>query len=338
MKLTLQDIAGIANIGREGLGSYHRQYYRGSSEREKKKLVVSKIREAEEERRLVRIAALAQQSRSLQWGVPQRVMKDREMRETPEALFKFQIKVLYDLLPTPSNKNRWFRTDQFTCHLCGGSGTIEHILSSCKVALAQGRYTYRHDRVLREISYWVDEKRKEVNSTPWSKRTGIKFIKAGEKSKPSSIKVQGETFLKTARDWKIQADLPESRLTVPAEIAATSQRPDIMISSKSTHQLILIELTVPMEGRSEISSQLKAEKYEQGIAEAAGKKGWRTRIYTVEVGCRGYPASSMNRMITELGYIGKQKRDILKKIARIAEESSMMIWKCSQFRQWGEKA
>ena len=130
VKLKLQDIAGIANIGREGLGSYHRQYYRGSSEREKKQLVIKKIREAEEERRLVRIAALAQQSRSLQWGVPQRVMKDREMRETPEALFKFQIKVLYDLLPTPSNKNRWFRTDQFTCHLCGGSGTIEHILSS----------------------------------------------------------------------------------------------------------------------------------------------------------------------------------------------------------------
>ena len=147
-----------------------------------------------------------------------------------------------------------------------------------------------------------------------------------------------KTFLKIARNWKMQVDLPESHLTVPIEIAATCQRPDIIISSESVKQLFLIELTVPIEGRSEISSELKAAKYEQGIAEAAGKKGWKTCIYTVEVGCRGYPASSMSRLITELGYSGRQKKEILKKLGRAAEESSMQIWKCSQFKHWGEKA
>ena len=117
VKLKIQDIAGIANIGREGIGINHRQYYKGSSEKVKKQLIVKKIRETEEERRLVKIAGLAQQSRSLQWGLQQRVVKDRDMRETPDALFQFQMKVLYNLLPTPSNKNRWFRTVQLSSML-----------------------------------------------------------------------------------------------------------------------------------------------------------------------------------------------------------------------------
>ena len=43
---------------------------------------MKKIREAEEERSLVEIASVSQQSRSLQWGVQQRVMKDRDMLES----------------------------------------------------------------------------------------------------------------------------------------------------------------------------------------------------------------------------------------------------------------
>ena len=102
-------------------------------------------------------------------------------------------------------------------------------------------------------------------------------------------------------------------------------------------QLFIIELTVPMESRCEISAQLKRENYERDIAEAAALKGWKTCIYTVEVGCRGYPAPTMSRMFKELGYSGGKRREILKKISRITEESSMTIWKCSQFKQWGRE-
>ena len=192
--------------------------------------------------------------------------------------------------------------------------------------------------MLREIGLWVDEKRKAVNSMPWRKRSIIKFVKSGEKAatKPTSDRSE-ETFLKTARDWKLQVDLPESHTIIPADIAVTLQRPDIIISSQSTKQLFIIELTVPMESRCEISAQLKREKYEGDIAEAAALKGWKTCIYTVEVGCRGYPAPTMSRMFKELGYSGGKRREILKKISRITEESSMTIWKCSQFKQWGRE-
>ena len=85
--------------------------------------------------------------------------------------------------------------------------------------------------MLREIGLWVDEKRKAVDSMPWRKSSIIKVLKSGEKSatKPTSDRSE-ETFLKTARDWKLKVDLLESRTNVPVEIVVTSQRPDIISS------------------------------------------------------------------------------------------------------------
>jgi hypothetical protein len=335
-KLRLQEIAGIANKGREGLGINHRQYYSKSSGKEKSKLIVTKVREAEEEKRMVKAAGLASQGRSLKWEVQQRVMKDKEMRQTSDALFQFTIKAIYDLLPTPQNKNLWFRTDQNKCHLCGKTGTLDHIMSGCEVALVQGRYKWRHDRVLRELGHWVNEKRKSINSSAWRKRTWIKFKKAGEKSTKTKPVLQ-ESFLEIARDWEFQADLPGTPLNIPAHIASTKQRPDIILTSNAAKQLVIIELTVPIEERTGVSTELKVSKYEGDVAVAAKLKGWKTVIYAVEVGCRGFPAPTMGRMLKDLGYMGKQKKDILRSLGSLAEESTMYIWKTSHLKNWGEK-
>ena len=285
----------------------------------------------------MKAAGLSKQGSSLKWNVQQRVLKEHDMRRTSEALFQFTIKAVYDLLPTPQNKNLWFRTDQYNCHLCSGRGTLDHILTGCKVALTQGRYKWLHDKVLRELGYWVDEKRKSNNNMPWKKRSWIKFRKSGEKGKPVPA-VPQDSFLRFSRDWKIQVDLPETPLSIPCHIAATLQRPDIILTSEALKQLIIIELTVPTEDRVEISSELKKSKYEGDVAIAAEKKGWKTIIWTVEVGCRGFPAHSLVKMLKELGYQGRQKKEILRKLGTLAEEASMQIWKSSHFKSWGEKA
>ena len=45
-------------------------------------------------------------------------------------------------------------------------GTLQHILTGCKVALCQGRYKWRHDQVLREIAQCMDQRRLENNKAP----------------------------------------------------------------------------------------------------------------------------------------------------------------------------
>ena len=174
---------------------------------------------------------------------------------------------------------------------------------------------------------------KAVNSSPLKKRTLIKFVKAGEKAKSEQQHIP-QSILNICRDWKMQADLPENPLRVPQHVAATLQRPDIIITSEAAKQLLIIELTVPREDRVGISTELKRTKYENDISKAAEMKGWKTTIYTVEMGCRGFPAYSMGKMLTEIGYLGKQKKMILQKLTAITEECSMYIYKTSRYQSW----
>ena len=94
------------------------------------------------------MASLGKQGAHTRWEVPDKKLIHRETITTSESSLKFPVKLVYDLLPTLSNKNIWFGREE-TCKLCGENGTLSHILSSCKVALAQGRFTWKHSQVLR---------------------------------------------------------------------------------------------------------------------------------------------------------------------------------------------
>ena len=99
------------------------------------------------------------------------------------------------------------------------------------------------------------------------------------------------SYLDSANDWQVMVDLKGS-LKIPSSITITNLRPDMLLMSESTKQLGIIELTVPSENRIEVSSELKKAKYTP-LAEEAKQKGWRVRIWAVEVGCRGFPARSL---------------------------------------------
>ena len=55
---------------------------------------------------------------------------------------------MYDVLPSPANLRAWGLLQEESCFWCGGRGTTQHALGVCSVALAAGRYRWRHDQVL----------------------------------------------------------------------------------------------------------------------------------------------------------------------------------------------
>ena len=328
----MQEITGILNIGREGLGCRKTKFYSSCSSKEKRDLIIKAVREKEEEKRIVNMTALSLQGSHLKWEVPQRRIKQEDLTVMPEERLKFLIKSVYDLLPTPANKQRWFETDE-SCSLCGGNGSLNHILAGCDVALSQGRYTWRHNKVLRELASIIQEKLL-AQHTKQNDNRSILFVKPGEKIEPNKS-FQQESFLSSAEDWKMTVDL-EKRLRIPEKVALTDLRPDITIMSELTKQMVLIELTVPTEERIEISGELKRSKYECIVTEGK-KNGWRMRCYAVEIGCRGFPAASMSRLLKDLGYVGQERRKKLEKMGKIAEEASRKLWKASQFKSWGRQ-
>ena len=333
-RLRLQEIAGIANIGREGIGMSHRQYYSTSTDKEKRGLIVQQVRVKEEELRRARIAGLTKQAASTRWEVPERKLAHRDIINTSEASLRFLIKSVYDLLPTPANKNVWFRTEENKCQLCGGHGSLNHILSGCKVALQQGRYRFRHDQVLREIAAHIDEKRRVNNASPWKKRKNIGFVRAGEKGKQAFKPADTPSYLDTARDWNLKVDIGK-RLVIPPHIMETPLRPDMLLVSERTKQLGIVELTVPSEERIEVSSELKKMKYAP-IEEAATRRGWKVRVWAVEVGCRGFAAASLSSCLKDMGFTGSKRKSILKKVGQEAEKSSQKIWSWCHWKEWGK--
>ena len=326
-RLRMRDIAGIANKGREGLGLSKRQYYNSSSKKEKRTMVTNTIREAEEDKRRTRIVQLSKQGASTRWQVPERQLSHSDILNTSAAGLKFLVKAVHDLLPTPANKNVWFGTEE-VCVLCGKHATLNHILTGCSVALSQGRYKWRHDQVLKELARCVEEKRRGSQSQPNTQQRKIQFVKEGVKG--SAIKNNHQdSYFDSAKDWKLQVDL-DRQVKVPLSVMRTNLRPDILMTSEKTKRLGIIELTVPGEERIEVSGELKRNKYQE-IVEEGKAKGWRVRVWAVEVGCRGFPAASMVALLKELGYSGTQRKNCLKKLGNAAEISSEAIWKWSHF-------
>ena len=331
-RLKMQEIIGATNKGKEGLGMKKEKFFSKVSTKEQRDMIIKTVREKEEERRLVKMTQLSKQGQNLRWEVPQRQIKANELIRMSDDSLKFLIKSVYDLLPTPANKNQWFGTTE-VCLLCGENATLNHILTGCKVALSQGRYKWRHDKVLREIAHSIDIKIKQNEKHQGMKRRWIQFVKAGEKG--TKERFHQESYLSAATDWKLTVDL-NGGLKVPGEVCVTNLRPDIILVSKKTKQMAIVELTVPSEDRIEISGELKRNKYEKIVTEGR-QTGWNVRCWSVEVGCRGFPAMSLSSFLKDIGYPGAERKKVLEKIGSTAESASKSLWKASHFKQWGQR-
>ena len=107
--------------------------------------------------------------------------------------------------------------------------------------MKDGRYTWRHDKVLAVLADTLERNVKK----PKKKKESLKFVnfvKEGETGHRAGV--EGSGLLGTATDWQISVDLRQ-RMEFPIEIAVTNKRPDIVIWSATTKQAMPLELTVP---------------------------------------------------------------------------------------------
>ena len=86
-----------------------------------------------------------------------------------------------------------------------------------------------------------------------------------------------------------------------------------------------MELTVPWEAAVDEVYERKSLKYADITAEAQ-QRGWRTMLLPVEVGCRGFVATSRTRLLETLGVRGQAFRQAVKSLSEAAEQSSNWLW------------
>ena len=102
----------------------------------------------------------------------------------PQSLLSFCLGATFDTLPSPSNLKRWHITTEPSCFLCGKEiCTAAHILGACKVALSQGRFTFRHDSVLTDLTDTLNAFIANLTARPPKINNGIEFVRQAKRSR-----------------------------------------------------------------------------------------------------------------------------------------------------------
>ena len=118
--------------------------------------------------------------------------------------------------------------------------------------LQQGRYTWRHNSVLRII---LDTLR-EVSDSSWTFYCDL----AG------ATKVAGTT--------------------IPPDILATQQRPDLVLVNRASKKIIVIELTIPFEQNIHNAHVYKTNKY-AGLIMDLREQNYDATLLCIEICSRG---------------------------------------------------
>ncbi|CAJ1055818.1 uncharacterized protein LOC121852521 [Xyrichtys novacula] len=132
------------------------------------------------------------------------------------------------------------------CALCSMPATLRHILTGCKTSLTQGRYTWRHNQVLKVLASTLEDKRAATNSLPppaSNQQPATTFVREGAKVARSCSTPSERGQLRLACDWRMMADIGR-QLVFPPEIATTTLRPDLALWSPSLKKVYIIKLTV----------------------------------------------------------------------------------------------
>ena len=325
-----------------GFGEWAKPWER-MSEKEKEEAVMGRIKKNIEQERESQYGTLEMQSRWVAWRevVIAMDLSWNNMFKFGDSMIGFALRVVYGTVITPSMKSKWDENEDGNCKLCvNNRGTIQHILSGCPVSLQQGRYTWRHNKVLKQIYdqvlYHVEHRVNNPRRSTRNEGKNIEFVGPG-KNVGSSLKKKRDYgnmgIMTTAKDWKVVADL-DKQLKFPQEVQVQTQlRPDLIMYSNSIKRIIWWELTCPSEERISESHELKLDRY-ANLQVDCQTAGWSCYNIAIEVGARGFVAESLQRAATAIGFRGRAVRKLVREVGQEALHCSKWIYWLSERREW----
>ena len=180
---------------------------------------------------------------------------------------------------------------------------LNHVLSSCPKFLEQGRYTYRHNNVIKEIVENIDRENARVYAD-----------------------IEGHTI---------------GGGTVPPDILVTSEKPDIVIihdpeTAEKKHHITIIELTVPWEERLRTSREHKTNKYSSLVSDIQAA-GFSVDFIPLEVGVRGIIDQDNKESIKLIKKVSKSTvslKSLISSISKRAVISSYYIFLSRNDQNW----
>ena len=211
---------------------------------------------------------------------------------------KFLLNSFIHTLPTQNNLKLWNKTLSDKCKLCGNRDSTLHTLSGCHVSLTGGRYTWRHDNIVRYICESVDISQYDVFSD-------------------------------------IEGYMTENGGTIPSFLTITTDRPDIVILDKKSKTVHIFELTVPFESNIVSRNISKNNKYAYLSTDITF---FKPTITAFEIGVRGTVTEENRKRLKSIHTFCDKKisfKTFSTNISAIAINSSYLIYNCRKEPTWG---
>ena len=116
-------------------------------------------------------------------------------------------------------------------------------------------------------------------------------------------------------------------LVVPVFLAVSTLRPDILLFSRYTKKVIIIELTCPCEENMSQWHEEKSQKY-YPLYCSIRSNGWSVYFYAIEIGAWGFCAESVRSCLHSLGFNNRLCRKTLQTLSSVSLRYSFEIWLC----------
>ena len=159
----------------------------------------------------------------------------------------------------------------------------------------------------------------------------IEFVPQGGKV-PDRKKANKTIVSQSTVTWEVAADLKGCERFFPVP---TTKKIDLVIWSEEEKEVHLVELTVPHEDNINLAHERKENRYEALVGECE-EAGWKTMHFPVEVGCRGYIATSITKWMRVAGLCTRKRNTLTKALQETVEKASHWIWVKREDTSWSE--
>jgi hypothetical protein len=160
------------------------------------------------------------------------------------------------------------------------------------------------------------------------------FVREGVKDVPKKAQAsRREGLLSTANDWKLLVDYEHKKAVFPPNIYPTSQRPDIVIWSRMSRKVVLLELTCCAEEGIKAAQLRKEVRYHE-LVENINLSGWNANLLTLEVGARGLIGNSTFRAFEKLGFSAQSATTLCKTLSAVVARCSYAICLAQDSQVW----
>ena len=202
-------------------------------------MVIQNVRSEVGNKRFLKCVQQSQQGQWTNWDeILQKFITWNNIWQMAPLRLSFLIRSLF----------KWKKESDPACPLCNDKlQTLEHDLSSCKTALCNGRYTWRHNRILDELVRIIKNymKSEPTISTPKFLAEGGK-IYAGSKQTKKHRAIPIENLLGSSGNREVSADIPGWHNDYPKTISCKGLRLDNVLW-KANLKIIEVELSIPYE-------------------------------------------------------------------------------------------